>query len=170
MRQYTTACPGSVILEAVQERVHTRSREADVACSDISGDVSVHIMPQYLTSIITEIVDNACAFSDPGSPISVTVSYNDTILSVHVTDRGVGMSAEECASIGPYRQFRRSIQEQQGVGLGLTIAQRLVELHDGSLAISSNVNEGTTVSVSLPRADVGVVQLNSERVSAPPKA
>ena len=157
MRQYTTPCAGSVISEAIRERAHARLREADVTCNGISSNVTVHMMPQYLISVVSEIVDNACAFSKPGSPVHVTISHSDTDLRIHVEDHGVGMSAEECASIGPYRQFRRSVQEQQGVGLGLSIAKRLAELHGGRLIITSIANEGTTVSVSLPRVDVGVV-------------
>lgn len=167
MRQYTTPCADSIIRDAIRERVHARNREADITCSTVTPGVSVNIMPQYLTSIVAEIVDNACAFSTPGSPIRIDVACDATTLSVRVCDAGVGMSTEECSSIGPYRQFRRSSQEQQGVGLGLTIAKRLLELHAGNLSITSEQHVGTTVTVTLPRADVGTVDPARERVSAP---
>jgi len=52
--------------------------------------------------------------------------------------------------VGAYMQFDRRIYEQNGVGLGLTIARRLAELHGGSLQITSIPNEKTTVVINLP--------------------
>jgi two-component system sensor histidine kinase/response regulator len=68
-----------------------------------------------------------------------------------VNDRGRGMSPEQIARIGAYMQFDRKSQEQQGVGLGLIIAKRITELHDGLLTITSDSDHGTTVNVKLSR-------------------
>jgi len=168
MRQFSTPCSGSVIEDAIRERIQAREREADVTIHNICHGVSARIMPQYLASIIGELVDNACAFSVAGAPIGVSMDWDDDALTLRVTDCGVGMSDEECASVGPYRQFRRSSLEQQGVGLGLTIAQRLTELHGGKLTLHSVQHVGTTVLVSLPRADVRVTHHVGMHISVPP--
>ena len=60
------------------------------------------------------------------------------------------MRTEHIAEIGAYMQFERKIYEQQGSGLGLTIAKRLTELHRGELSIESQLGAGTTVEVKLP--------------------
>jgi signal transduction histidine kinase len=60
------------------------------------------------------------------------------------------MKSEHIAEIGAYMQFERRFYEQQGSGLGLTIAKGLVELHQGALNIASEVGVGTTVEVRLP--------------------
>jgi signal transduction histidine kinase len=69
-----------------------------------------------------------------------------------VSDRGRGFSTEHITKVGAYMQFDRKMQEQQGLGLGLTIAKRLTELHGGTLTIQSERGSTTTVSVKFPKA------------------
>ena len=70
--------------------------------------------------------------------------------SVH--DDGRGFTTEQIRRIGAYMQFERKMQDEQGFGLGLAIAKKLVELHGGALTIESNPGTGSTVTVKLPRA------------------
>jgi signal transduction histidine kinase len=60
------------------------------------------------------------------------------------------MTPAQINRIGAYKQFNRFVQEQQGIGLGLIIAQRLVELHGGQVDIESAPGRGTLVMVRLP--------------------
>jgi signal transduction histidine kinase len=60
------------------------------------------------------------------------------------------MTPAQINRIGAYKQFNRFVQEQQGIGLGLIIAQRLVELHGGQVDIESAPVGGTLVMVRLP--------------------
>jgi signal transduction histidine kinase len=69
-----------------------------------------------------------------------------------VIDKGRGMSAEQIENMGAYVQFNRKVYEQQGSGLGLTVAKQLIEMHGGSLSIQSDVGHGTTVTVRVPLA------------------
>jgi signal transduction histidine kinase len=69
---------------------------------------------------------------------------------VKITDEGRGMSAEQISNIGAYQQFDRLLHEQQGVGLGLAIAKRIVELHEGDFHVDSVEGKGTTITVGLP--------------------
>ena len=68
-----------------------------------------------------------------------------------MTDRGRGFAPEEIAKVGAFMQFERKTHEQQGLGLGLTIARRLTELHGGTLVIESEPDAGTKVTVSFPK-------------------
>jgi signal transduction histidine kinase len=97
-------------------------------------------------------MDNALRFSENGTPIVVSMSANAKFFTVEIKDYGRGMSADQIANIGAYTQFNRMIHEQQGVGLGLIISKRIIELHDGDFSIESHEGKGTTVTFSLPIA------------------
>jgi len=80
----------------------------------------------------------------------VESTVNDGNFILRVRDHGRGMKAEHIAEIGAYMQFERKVHEQQGSGLGLTVAKRLTELHGGELTIQSEIGVGTTVELKLP--------------------
>jgi signal transduction histidine kinase len=118
---------------------------------DIEG-VPLAMMEQHLDKIMTELVDNALYYSRLGTPVSVNATATTRDVVFTIRDHGVGMQEQELMQIGAYRQFRRQSQEQQGIGLGLIIAKRLVELHGGTFTVSSALGMGTSVTFSIPRA------------------
>jgi two-component system, sensor histidine kinase and response regulator len=96
------------------------------------------------------LIDNACKFSLAKSNITVRGRVQNGMYILSVQDEGRGMDAAHIAHIGAYMQFDRNIHEQQGQGLGLTIAKRITELHGGSFTIDSTVGRGTTIELQLP--------------------
>jgi signal transduction histidine kinase len=113
-------------------------------------EASAAITEDYFTKIVDELLENAFKFSTLGSPVQVqSVTGNGTFV-LRIADQGRGMKSEHIAEVGAYMQFERKIYEQQGSGLGLTIAKRLTELHGGELSIQSELGIGTTVEVTLP--------------------
>lgn len=106
------------------------------------GDVTVRceaaklpVAEAHLISAVVELVSNACRFSKPGQPVTVSGTQRDGRYRITVTDEGVGMTAEQCATAGPFRQFDRSRYNQQGLGLGIAIARATAELGGGSLRL-----------------------------------
>lgn len=95
-------------------------------------------------------MQNAFKFSTAGSRVVVVLAQSPNGTALAVTDHGRGLETEHITRVGAYMQFDRKLQEQQGLGLGLTIARRLTELHGGTLSIQSQRGGGTTVTVSLP--------------------
>ena len=138
--------------------IESRARNAATAAdrvADLQLDVkdgSVAMGSDLLTRLVDELVSNAFKFSKPGQPVRVAVAGDNGTLKLAVEDRGLGMTPEQIANVSAYAQFNRRRQEQQGAGLGLAIAQRLTELHGGSLKIQSEPGAGATVSVTLPSA------------------
>ncbi len=116
---------------------------------DLIDSGSLAIAEEYVKKIIEELIDNACKFSEVGTPIHVSTERKGSHLAVRVFDSGLGMSGEQIAAVGAYMQFDRRLYEQQGTGLGLAICKQLAELHGGAF---SSPGHGTTVTALLPLA------------------
>jgi two-component system sensor histidine kinase/response regulator len=109
---------------------------------------AVQISEADLRKIIAELVGNAFKFSKPGSRVLVTAGRDTCGYVIRICDNGRGMTAEQIQNIGAYMQFERVLHEQQGLGLGLIIAKRLIEFHAGHFAIRSVPGQGTEVVVT----------------------
>ena len=116
------------------------------------ADTSLPMTEDYFKKIVAELVQNAVKFSNAGSPVRVRLAATATEVEFSVHDDGRGFSIEQIRRIGAYVQFERKMQDEQGFGLGLAIAKKLVELHGGTLAIASEPGEGSTVTIKLPLA------------------
>jgi signal transduction histidine kinase len=141
---------GVIVGSQARSKSAEYGRAGDLAM-DLS-DVRVAVNASYVAKIVDEIVDNACKFSEPGSPIRISTTLRSQYGTLCVTDGGCGMTDEQIGVVGGFTQFERSVREQQGLGLGLTIATRIAMVWAGSLAITSTPGVGTTVTVSLPTA------------------
>jgi two-component system sensor histidine kinase/response regulator len=108
------------------------------------------IAPSHLERLLRELVENACRFSQSGTPILVTASRTGSALELRVIDQGRGFTAEQINEVSANLQFDRKLSEQQGTGLGLAICRRLAELYSGTLEIHSVPSERTVVHVHLP--------------------
>lgn len=97
--------------------------------------------------IVEEIVDNACKFSRQGTPIHVQLGNDGAVV---VTDQGRGMTPKQINQIGAFKQFDRKRYEQQGLGLGLLLVQKLTHLHGAKLDIASEPGSGTRVQIAFP--------------------
>ncbi|MFN9608806.1 MAG: response regulator [Pseudanabaena sp.] len=113
-------------------------------------DETIQISDSYLNVIAKEIIDNGFKFSPEGTTVSVSGSSNQTEYCLCVTDHGQGLEPVQVASFGDYMKFEKKLYIQQGAGLGLAIAKRLIELHGGRLEIESIPCELTQVKVFLP--------------------
>lgn len=143
---------GDVVADAAYCRAGVRGRAHDLNVR--AENVPVLVTAQCLRKIVEEVVDNACKFSPVDTPIDVLsgpAEAGDAFI-VQVTDRGRGMTAEQIRKVGAYVQFERRLYEQQGTGLGLTIAKQLAIMLGGSLSIESEPRQWTKVVVSLPVA------------------
>jgi two-component system sensor histidine kinase/response regulator len=112
----------------------------------------VRVNPYWLRAAAGELVDNAFKFSVAGMRVTVTGAVVGGHYRLEVADCGTGMSPHERESIAAFRQFGRAKREQQGLGLGLAIAQKIARLHHGSLALEPNLDgsSGLRAILDLP--------------------
>lgn len=108
--------------------------------------------PMLLRRVLDNLLENAWRYGPKEGPIEVGASCEAEHLVLAVIDRGMGMSKEELEQA--FRPFFRAETSRTratgGLGLGLTLAQRIVEAHGGTIRLSSKVGAGTTVHVELP--------------------
>jgi CheY-like chemotaxis protein len=134
----------------VKKIAETYNRNSDLIL-DIQ-DASIQISDFYLQVIVQELVDNGFKFSSEGTDVSVIGNCEDKEYSLIITDHGQGMPPEQLANFGEYIKFEKKLYVQQGTGLGMAIAKRLIELHGGKLEIDSVPYEQTVIKVLLPLA------------------
>jgi len=113
-------------------------------------DAVIAISDRYLLTILHELVDNAVKFSALGTIIKINSQVVDNMFNLSVHDLGRGMTKEQVDRIDAFVQFERKTYEQQGIGLGLRIVKKIVELAGGVFAINSIYQQQTTVNISLP--------------------
>ncbi len=107
--------------------------------------------PGRVRQIVTNLLTNAHLYSGQGGRVTLRVGATDSDVVIAVQDQGQGMTAEQVDRAFD-RFFRADGSRGTGTGLGLAIVQSLVELHEGAIDITSEVGEGTTVTVRLPQA------------------
>jgi K+-sensing histidine kinase KdpD len=112
------------------------------------------ISSEYFTKIFEEVFDNALRYSKKGSPVHVHAAMSGAKYVITITDHGRGLTPHQIQEIGAYKQFERRIYEQQGTGLGLSVAKKLAEVHGGSLSVESEHDKRTTIVITLPLAAI----------------
>ncbi len=151
LRKKRTQQAASLIEERARAQANLAMRPGDLKLD--LANIGAPVSEDYLGKIVDELVQNAFKFSQSETPVRIVLSDSPGAVLLTVEDRGRGFSTEHISRVGAYMQFERNILEQQGLGLGLTIAKRLTELHGGTLAIQSNKREGTTISIRLPKGE-----------------
>ncbi len=105
---------------------------------------------ELINQVWFNLLDNAIKFTDEGGKISISAKSNGESINIKFTDTGVGMDGETLEHI--YEQFYRgdTAKRYDGTGLGLSLVQRIIQLHDGRISAESKPGEGTTFTIILP--------------------
>ncbi len=128
-----------------------RMRSKNVGIEVNIPDVQLEADPERLLQAFLNILDNAIKKSISDSLVSVSGKIEGGMIAVEIRDRGVGISPKDLPHI--FEQFYTADQSRQGssTGLGLAIARRIVEAHDGTITASSiGVGQGATFTIHLP--------------------
>lgn len=120
----------------------------------ISGDCQkAFIDPQLLRAILTNLLSNAVKYSETEPTINLELSCSQHQIIFQVQDQGIGISIADQAHL--YEAFYRgtNVGNIAGTGLGLSVVNACLQLHQGSLTCDSQLGKGTTFEVTLPRID-----------------
>jgi GAF domain-containing protein len=124
----------------------TLTQQVNPGVGDIVAD------ERKVKQILLNLLSNAVKFTPEGGRVDLTATAAEGMLTIAVTDTGVGIAPEDQAAI--FEEFRQvgrdDARRQEGTGLGLTLAKKFVELHGGRIWVESQVGQGSTFSFTLP--------------------
>jgi len=104
-----------------------------------------------ISQVLDNLLDNACKYSPPGSPIGIQATAQKDCVTISMVDRGIGIPSGDLERI--FDKFYRAQQPQPavtGTGLGLSICKGIVEAHGGRIWAENNPDGGATLSFTLP--------------------
>jgi len=119
------------------------------------GELRIRMDPQKGMQIISNLLANAIKFTSRGGKVYLTVITKGKQTSLIIRDTGQGIPAEELDNI--FTRFSKgstqATEGEKGTGLGLSIVKKLVELHKGTVEVSSQVGKGTIFTLNFPVAE-----------------
>ncbi len=154
-------------VEAYRHRVEAKNLRLHIALPDepviVRGDAA------RLQQVVGNLLDNAAKYTPPEGAISLSVAIHDNQnVVLRIRDTGVGIPRERLASIfEPFTQLNTGLARAEGgLGIGLTLVKRLVELHGGSVnAASDGSGTGAEFTVQLPLSTEPMVRDDAPRVT-----
>lgn len=114
------------------------------------SDQQAYFDPKWTQEAISNLVDNAIKYTDHGS-VTLSITVYEMFIRIDIMDTGIGIQEDEIAKI--FLRFYRSetVQEKEGVGIGLYLARKIISEEAGYIKVSSKYGHGSIFSVFLPR-------------------
>ena len=146
------------ILMVVLARLRPAARRKNITLSwKRSGNAALYAVrgeETQLTSMFANLVENAVKYTPQGGRVEVSGESNEDEVVVRVSDTGIGIPPENLARIFErfYRVDKARSKETGGTGLGLSIVRHIAQNHGGHVAVESELGEGSTFTVYLPRS------------------
>ncbi|MBA7578072.1 Adaptive-response sensory-kinase SasA [subsurface metagenome] len=129
-----------------EKREITLERDISKDLPMITGD------GESLVRVFVNIIGNATKYTPAGGRISVRIGYDDHYVSATVSDTGRGIPKKELPFIfEPFYRVKEKGEQLEGSGLGLTFCKRIMDAHNGKIAVSSEEGGGTTFMLRFPR-------------------
>ena len=156
-------------LESSEARFHPESGNFVEFCKDVVEDFqdaigashAIHYQPnctaimlefdsQLMRRALTNLLSNAMKYSPENSTVHFTLNLIEKEISVGVTDEGIGIPEEDQKRLFDAFHRASNVGTIEGTGLGLAIVKHVIDLHGGSVNLSSEVNKGTTFIIKIP--------------------
>jgi PAS domain S-box-containing protein len=119
---------------------------------EVDKGITALVEPSEMSLVLANLIENASKYSSHGKTITIKISKTDKLIVIAVIDQGVGIALTDQKRI--FDKFTRVDNDLSdtvsGSGLGLYWVKKIVELHNGSLDLQSEVNVGSTFTVRLP--------------------
>ena len=138
-----------VLAEEVCETLADAAKLKDVSLKVTGDDGVVNGVCRLLYEVVYNLCDNAIKYNNPGGSVKVNVAQKPGEVLLSVQDTGIGISPEHQDKVFErfYRVDKSHSKQSGGTGLGLSIVKHAVQYHHGKIAVESELNKGTTISV-----------------------
>jgi two-component system, OmpR family, phosphate regulon sensor histidine kinase PhoR len=139
LRNHILACEPQWVDKAIE-------MDIDLAEINLTADEDL------LSQVWTNLIHNAIKFTPSGGTIGVQLVSKEKEALIHISDNGVGITEEDQAHIFErfYKADKSRNRRSGGSGLGLSIVKKILDMHHGSISVTSQLGEGTTFTVRLP--------------------
>jgi signal transduction histidine kinase len=144
---------GRIVRDAVstiEVQAHEKAIALSVSPPDQGDSIVISADGPRLQQVLWNLLLNAIKFTPPGGAIRIRIAHSDSHVEIEVHDNGQGIAVRDMPHV--FGAFTLQTQgNATGLGLGLYIARRIVELHEGTLTVASEgKNLGTTFTIRLP--------------------
>lgn len=138
------------LVESVCRQVNPRIRNEGLGLSlKIDGQIPIVMVDKNrIKQVLINIIDNAIKFTDKGGNIGVHLRADENNIYMSVKDNGSGISKEDLLKVK--EKFYKGNSSKSSNGIGLSVCEEIMELHNGKLKIESEINIGTEVTLSVP--------------------
>ncbi|HVY49138.1 MAG TPA: ATP-binding protein, partial [Minicystis sp.] len=142
--------PASVVNAALESQRAAAAAASIEIAADVAPSGDVFADEHRLLQVFENLVGNALKFTPAGGRVTVGAAVTGGEVVFSVTDTGEGLSPEHAARL--FDRFWQATQDRRGAGLGLSVAQAIVEGHGGRIWVESRAGQGTRVSFTIPLA------------------
>jgi PAS domain S-box-containing protein len=149
----------AVLIDEILDFIHPQaeSKKIEIEKADINPDLIVKADKQKLKQVLINLLINSVKYNkefgriDIKTEIRYEVSQDESRIRIMVTDKGIGISAENQKKLfSPFERIGADKTSIEGTGLGLTVSKKLIEAMNGTIGYDSKINEGSTFWVELP--------------------
>lgn len=145
--------PGNLlpVLESATAQLAPKAAAKDISIAMEALDAEAVFDPKWTEEAVYNLLDNAVKYSPPGGSVTVSTSLYPMFSAVHIRDTGPGIPEEEQSRV--FQRFYRGAEhnDEEGVGIGLYLVRQIAQGQGGYVKVSSQMGEGSTFSLYLPR-------------------
>jgi signal transduction histidine kinase len=117
----------------------------------IDNAIELFADEEKLRSAVLNLIENAMKYTPANGIVSLMLQADKEIVRIIINDTGVGISPDDIQNIfRPFYRGSTSRATHSGSGLGLSIVQRIIELHHGTISVESTLKHGSTFMITLP--------------------
>ncbi|MBO5170060.1 MAG: HAMP domain-containing histidine kinase [Oscillospiraceae bacterium] len=139
------------VLESAIAQLAPKAAAKDISIAMEALDAEAVFDPKWTEEAVYNLLDNAVKYSPPGGSVTVSTSVYPMFSAIHIRDTGPGIPEEEQSRV--FQRFYRGAKhkDEEGVGIGLYLVRQIAQGQGGYVKVSSQMGEGSTFSLYLPR-------------------